>query len=902
MPDAGVQVTALYGAMFGTGRTPPGWWPRPGWWPFGDPVDPASGLFVSDKVDLALPDTLPLILARTYQPGNTNSGPYGVGTTQPYETYIWSANQYQETDLILPDGGRVHYVRVSPGTGWTDAVFEAQTTNTRYLKSRIVWNGDGWDLTLRDGTVLVQAENALLRAIRDRYGNQITITRTDGRSGNIVQLTTSNGKWIAFRYDGGNRIIQATDNTGRTVGYEYDAIGHLITVTGPTGGTTRYTYDANGRMATQQDARGIVFLTNEYDANGRVTKQTQADGSTYGFAYTVDGNGRVTQADLTDPRGTVRRVTFNATGATLTDTVGYGTSFAQTTTYVRQAGTDLPLSVTDPTGRTTTYTYDANGNVLTVTRLAGTPAAITATMTYGPFDQVASATDPLGHTTTYTYSHGDLVAVSDPLGRQTTHLVDGAGRLLSVTDPLGHTARYAYDPLNRLTSITDPRGGVSSFGYDQNGNRLTLTDARGQTTTYTYDLMDRVTSRKDPLQHSEVYGYDPGGLPTAATDRKGQATATAYDVLGRATLVTYQDGATSGYSYDGANRVTQIADSTSRTLSYFYGDLDRVTQETTPQGATLYAYDNGGRLRTLTVQGQPAITYGYDDAGRTTTVTQGAATTTYGYDLADRRTTMTSPNGIAATFTYDDADQLTGITYTRGAATVGTLTYAYDGAGRKISLGGTLARVALPAATTATASYNANNQLVSWNGATLTYDRNGALTGDGTNTYTWDARGQLTGIGGGTTASFAYDATGRRVGRTVGGTATALLNAGDTVVQEQRNGAPVAHRIPGAGIDQFASRTDAGGARTPLTDALGSVLALVDDAGVVQTEYTYGPFGATTASGQASENASQFTGRDNDGTGLYYYRARYYSPTLQRFILEDPLGFAAGDAIDPSGQ
>ena len=33
----------------------------------------------------------------------------------------------------------------------------------------------------------------------------------------------------------------------------------------------------------------------------------------------------------------------------------------------------------------------------------------------------------------------------------------------------------------------------------------------------------------------------------------------------------------------------------------------------------------------------------------------------------------------------------------------------------------------------------------------------------------------------------------------------------------------------------------------------------------------------------------QYTGRENDGTGLYYYRARYYAPGIQRFISEDPL-------------
>jgi RHS repeat-associated protein len=72
------------------------------------------------------------------------------------------------------------------------------------------------------------------------------------------------------------------------------------------------------------------------------------------------------------------------------------------------------------------------------------------------------------------------------------------------------------------------------------------------------------------------------------------------------------------------------------------------------------------------------------------------------------------------------------------------------------------------------------------------------------------------------------------------------------------------------------------------------------------------PWG-TSAAGNSNSNSNQFTGRENDGT-LYYYRARYYSPTLQRFISQDPIGFAGGDSnlyayagnsplalIDPSG-
>jgi RHS repeat-associated protein len=69
---------------------------------------------------------------------------------------------------------------------------------------------------------------------------------------------------------------------------------------------------------------------------------------------------------------------------------------------------------------------------------------------------------------------------------------------------------------------------------------------------------------------------------------------------------------------------------------------------------------------------------------------------------------------------------------------------------------------------------------------------------------------------------------------------------------------------------------------------------LTDENGIVKTIYTYDPFGAVTITGEASDNPFQYTGRENDGTGLYYYRARYYSPELQRFISEDPIGLAGG--------
>lgn len=165
------------------------------------------------------------------------------------------------------------------------------------------------------------------------------------------------------------------------------------------------------------------------------------------------------------------------------------------------------------------------------------------------------------------------------------------------------------------------------------------------------------------------------------------------------------------------------------------------------------------------------------------------------------------------------------------------------------------------------------------------------------------------------TAAYSYDALGRRISKTVSGTTTGFASSGGNFIQEKNaGGTPTANLLTG-GTDQTFSRTDSGGTRTFLTDALGSTVALADANGVVQTNYTYEPFGKTSVSGAASSNAQQFTGRENDGDGLYFYRARYYHPTFGRFVSEDPIGFAGGDwnlyayvgdsptnATDPSGR
>ncbi len=678
-----------------------------------------------------------------------------------------------------------------------------------------------------------------------------------------------------------------------------------------------------------------IRLSNVY-TNGRVTQQTLADPSAvYTTAYTLDGAGNITQTDITNPRGYIERLTFNSNHYIVSDVEALNTPQQRTTTTERQAGSNLVTATVDGLNRRTEYTYDGAGHVLTVKRLAGTPDAVTTTFTYEPlFNQVATITDPLSHTWTvgydtqgkiasvtdplthqtvvvvnaagqvtgvtdalqhtwqWGYGSGDLVSTTDPLNAVSRRFLDGAGRVLSTTDPLGRMTRMVPDKLNRVTTQTDPLGGQIALAYDPNGRVLSLTDPLTHTTSYTYDTSDRAATRTDPLMKTATYGYDLNDNLTQLTDRKGQVAHYQYDALDRVTLATYADASTTAYTYDLGDRLTQVVDSIGGTITRTYDGLDRLTSETTPEGSIGYTYDADGRRATMTVAGQTAVSYGYDDAHRLTSITQGTSVVAFTYDDADRRSTLTLPNGIVTAYGYDDANQLTSLTYTSGLTTLGTQTYGYDAAGHRTTVGGTWARTGLPQAV-AGATYDAANRITAWAGQPLSYDANGNLASDGLTSYAWNARNQLASLSGAASGSFAYDAHGRRRTRTTGG-ATSYLYDGANAAQELVGGSPTANVLTG-GVDEVFQRTESAGTSAVLTDALGSTVALVDGAGAVQTQYTYEPFGATTSSGAASTNPAQYTGRENDGTGLYYYRARYYNPTLGRFTSEDPLGFGGGD-------
>jgi RHS repeat-associated protein len=515
--------------------------------------------------------------------------------------------------------------------------------------------------------------------------------------------------------------------------------------------------------------------------------------------------------------------------------------------------------------------------------------------------QLSSLTDGVGNTVQIAYDGGDPASVTDPLGNTSYQFSDAVGRLIWMQDTLGSETDIGYSQLDELTGITDALGGTTAFAYDADRNLSSVTDANSHTTSYTYDSMDRRSSRTDPLTHAESYVYDYNGNLTQFTDRRGSVTVYQYDGLNRRTFAgfgyngsSYQS--TISYTYDAGNRLTGASDSIAGTIARTYDGLDRLTDEQTPLGEVSYTYDDANRRLSLTVVGQNTVSYSWDNANRLTGITQGTNSVSFSYDAANRRTGLTLPNGMTLAYSYDQDSRVMAMTWTLGGNQVGDLSYSYDADGRVIAKSGSFAQTNLPQAVTGN-TFNAANEMTAFNGTTLSYDLNGNLTGDGTNNYSWDARNHLVGITGGAPASFVYDALGRRAGKTIGVNTTQFVYDGLNPVQELDGANPAnvtANLLTGLNIDEYFARADSNGAMNFLTDALGSTLALADSSGAINTSYTYEPFGNTTIGG-SNANPYQFTGRENDGIGLDFYRARYYSSTLQRFVSQDPIGFAGGD-------
>jgi RHS repeat-associated protein len=654
------------------------------------------------------------------------------------------------------------------------------------------------------------------------------------------------------------------------------------TVTQPNGRSYSTLFNARGAATERTDAQGQKTTT-KFDPGNRVTESTDPLGRTWKYQY--DAKGNVIQ--VVDPLGRVTSTAYHPvwnkpTSVTRRDEAGQ----PQTWSFVYDATTGTLLTATNPLNQSITLGYTARG-------------------------QLERVIDPLNHATRFEYNaSGDLTKVIDALLNETRFGVDGAGRRISAVDALNNTTRTSYNGIDSVTRVTDARSRQTNLAYDPAGRLQSVTNARGVAVeTYGYDDGDRLASRRDARNRDTLYLYDSSGRLDRFTDRRGQVTTYVYDDQDRVVSITRPDGVTR-FAYDAAGRLVEITDAAG-TISYVYDAVDRLVRETQATGGTTqvveFAYDALDRRVSRTLVGVPGevTTYGYDAANRLTAVVYRGQTTTLEYDAAGRLTRKILPNGIRQELVYDDVDRPLSITYkTPADAVIESIQYAYDAAGRRV----TEAKSTAPLPdTTFTATYDEADRMVSITltatGQTflLSYDDNGNLLSKvdsaapaNQTLYSWDSRNRLVGISApGLAASFAYDALSRRISRTVSGVTTRYVYDGIQALGELVDGAHVGV-VTGSNLDEVIARYTTQGGRSFLTDALNSVLAQARSDLSIQNYYAYSPYGEVSVLGPDEGNSIQYTGRENDQTGLYFHRARYYDPLLKRFISEDPVGIHGG--------
>lgn len=279
-------------------------------------------------MDIVVPDTIPIRLERTYRNADRKSRAFGIGASHPYDMFIvGDAVAFSYVELILADGGHLHYDRVSPGKSYTDGVFEHTNTTTEFFQSRIYWNGSGWTVSLNDGSsykILGCSPSSTkpgqcgVIEHRDAHDNVLTIERQP--NGNITRIVSPNKKWVAFTYDGEDRVIRAYSSIGRSVQYLYDQKGRLVSVVPPIGSKLCYEYDDEDRMTSIFEPGVQVHNFYDHDLCIRQTVSVHGFSGEFKFNYIFDAQKKHIKTEVNEPDGTLRKVTFDTDGDTLIDT------------------------------------------------------------------------------------------------------------------------------------------------------------------------------------------------------------------------------------------------------------------------------------------------------------------------------------------------------------------------------------------------------------------------------------------------------------------------------------------------------------------------------------------------------------------------------------------------------
>jgi RHS repeat-associated protein len=760
--------------------------------------------------------------------------------------------------------------------------------------------------------------NPTSSVVTNHLGHQLTTNYMVERGLPVAQ-TDANGKTTALVYDGLGRLVQVyrpgevpfVNNASLRFGYDIDAEKDeppiirsrtLVNDTGPVYQDAWVVYDGLLRQRQTQTlspvSGKVLVQSTKYDSKGH-TEWTALPEAVPGTA----GSGLLAPADG-KPWANQSRPTYDELGRVTRDTF-YGVNGAGTAIVERwhtDTTYDFNKSIVDPpVGASTVTTTDAYGRVTSVAEDPGSPST--------------------AHTTSYGYNL--------------------AGDLLTVTDPEDNVISYGYDLAGRRVSQDDPDAGDWSYTYDDVGNQRTVTDALSHTITTDYDALNRPTLRHEGATNLASWTYDATGQK-GLFDKSTRITpggnwitdVVGYDARNRPTGTTLTVPAgvpglsgtyTTSYGYNRADQPTSVTypavgGLTGETVNTGYHET--LGLPATLTGADTYAgiafYDD--RARPLIFgygpfgSGQYTLgrTWGYDTDQRLASVSNAAigpevARHDMAYDAVGnvtQRTTKLGTNNFRECFTYDPYQRLT-----RAVTTTTTTACSTNPATPSGSL---------PYEQDFTHSDDGNLLTRDDGTGPITYSypssgsaRPHAPTTVGSNTYTWDANGNLdTRTVGGVatdfvfdhehnlasatssagTSEFVYDANGQRLYQKTPTGATLYLEGQEVTATPGGSPTVTATRLYTFAGQLIATRTAAGGVDYTLTDHQGSVEATIDaTATTISAQRAYKPYGQPRTTDTFATQRGWIGQIQDPTTNLNYLNARYYDPTIARFISPDPL-------------
>jgi len=666
------------------------------------------------------------------------------------------------------------------------------------------------------------------------------------------------------KYDEDDHVISSVTKDGETTFSDFDGDNPTSCVTTDRYGvtkTSRALFDASGRpiyeedgegncKETYYDEKGNVIETREYNkANSSLTKVSRTK-------YDEDGNATEFEGVMRDKNGNYPQ---------------------EKATYL--PGSDIVSSIKHPNGQVMVYGYDFNTGLMT---------------------EMASDANGQDNATQYGYAANHLVSLAHH-GVKFTYTLDNKGRKVSTKLNDVELVKSEYEDNYFDGNVTNGQKVTTTFadGFDS----TTITDKDG-------DLISTVTNDGDSI----VYEYDDRDRLIKVDRNSGEETVTTtYNIEDQITSNEYKyDDVTTreDITYDSHGRVltkTETASDSTTTTSFEYveGKEDLVKEVSIGNTKHQFEYDALGRVirkelldgeRSLVDESIEYLRYGENslDLVKEHDARVGGVisdTTEYEYDVSGNITSI-KRDEYETRYQYDELGRLI---REDNPVLDKTVVYKYDAGGNillkkeyKYSLED---RLYSPTITSYTyASKGNKDQLINFNGETIAYDVMGRPTSIGTHSLTWNKKGKLVIYDD---IAYTYGLNGIRTSKIVDGVKTTYSLLNNKILAEQSDDKEIIYRYSS---DKLIGFTFNDVEYIYERNIQGDVLRIYrKDNLTLVAEYQYDAYGNHKVINHTEDNIGDINPFRYRGyyfdveTGWYYLNARYYSPSIGRFISPDEL-------------